>query len=192
MEELVDLYLRILAILNPFTAASVYLSLTGKSDYRETSRIVLQSLGLVVFLGILVIAAGYKILELMGVSLPSLSMGGGILLLVISIDMITGQHRVRNVEEGEIAVVPLATPMILGPGAITLLLHLSASHPRIYVTIAFIAAALTVGVVLYTSPLLRRALGVTGVKALSKFIALLISAIASEMIHAALVEWGVV
>ncbi|MEB3774558.1 MAG: MarC family protein [Desulfurococcales archaeon] len=192
MEELVDLYLRILAILNPFTAASVYLSLTGKSDYREASRIVLQSLGLVVFLGILVIAAGYKILELMGVSLPSLSMGGGILLLVISIDMITGQHRVRNVEEGEIAVVPLATPMILGPGAITLLLHLSASNPKIYVTIAFIAAALTVGAVLYISPLLRRVLGVTGVKALSKFIALLISAIASEMIHAALVEWGVV
>lgn len=189
MEVLLDLYMNILIILNPFTAASVYLTLAG-DDPREAHKVAATSLLLVILLGTAVIAAGEALLRVLGIDLPSLGAGGGILLMVIAVDMITGQHRVRSVEPGEIAVVPLATPMILGPGAMTVLLHLSAQHPRELVAPAFILAALTVGVVLYLSPTLKKILGVTGVKALSKFMALLIAAVAAEMIHSALVEWG--
>ncbi len=190
MAEVLDLYLNILIILNPFTAASVYLTLAG-DDPREAHRVAAVSLALVMILGTAVILAGEQLLRLLGIDLPSLGAGGGVLLMVIAVDMITGEHKVRSVEPGELAVVPLATPMILGPGAMTVLLHLSAQHPREAVVPAFILAALTVGVVLYTSPTLRRLLGVTGVKALSKFMALLIAAVAADMIHGALVEWGI-
>ncbi|MEB3861733.1 MAG: MarC family protein [Desulfurococcales archaeon] len=190
MAEVLDLYLNILIILNPFTAASVYLTLAG-DDPREAHRVAAVSLALVMILGTAVILAGEQLLRLLGIDLPSLGAGGGVLLMVIAVDMITGEHKVRSVEPGELAVVPLATPMILGPGAMTVLLHLSAQHPREAVVPAFILAALTVDVVLYTSPTLRRLLGVTGVKALSKFMALLIAAVAADMIHGALVEWGI-
>ncbi|MCE4602842.1 MAG: MarC family protein [Desulfurococcales archaeon] len=190
MAEVLDLYFNILVILNPFTAASVYLTLAG-DDPREAHRVAIVSLALVILLGTAVIIAGEQLLRVLGIDLPSLGAGGGILLMVIAVDMITGEHKVRSVEPGELAVVPLATPMILGPGAMTVLLHLSAQYPRDAVIPAFILAALTVGVVLYTSPILRRVLGVTGVKALSKFMALLIAAVAADMIHGALVEWGI-
>ncbi len=189
--QLADIYIQLLIILNPFTAATVYLSLIGEDDPREAHRVAAVSVGLVMALGTVMVFAGGALLRVLGIDLPSLGVGGGILLLVIAIDMLKGEHKVRSVEPGEVAVVPLATPMILGPGALTVLLHLSAQNPKNVVALAFVLAALTVGVVLYFAPLLRRLLGVTGVKALSKFIALLIASVAAEMIHSSLVEWGV-
>lgn len=187
---ILDLYLSILVIMNPFTAASVYLELAG-DNVRDAHRVARISLIVVLLLGGAVIAGGQHILRLLGVSLAGLGFGGGILLMVIAVDMVTGQHKVRGVEPGELAVVPLATPMILGPGAMTLLLHLASKNPVEDVLVAFFLATVTVGVVLYISPYLKRLLGATGVKALSKFMALLISAVAAEMIHEALLEWGI-
>lgn len=188
---LVDAYIRILSIMNPFTAASVYLTVTEGLDEGEARRVALRSVALVAVLGTLVSLTGGEILGLLGISLAGLSMGGGILLLVISADMLTGTHRVRSVEEGEVGVVPLAVPMMFGPGTMTLLIHLSALTGEQVLAAAFLLALATVALVLAAARRLRRLLGMTGIKGLSRIIAVVIAGIAAEMIHSALLEWGI-
>ncbi len=188
--DLLDVYLRILVIINPFTAAAVYLGLVG-DRHDDTKKTAITSMILAMVIGSLVIVGGMPMLKAMGIDLPSLGFGGGILLMVISVDMLTGSHKIRSVEPGEIAVVPLATPMMVGPGTITVLLHLSASTNMIIVLLGFILAVATTGIVLLMSPILREILGMTGVKALSKIVALVIAAVAAEMVHMALVDWGI-
>ena len=188
--DLLHVYLRILVIINPFTAAAVYLSLVG-DKHEDVKKTAMTSVILAMLLGSIVAVGGMPVLEALGIDLPSLSFGGGILLMVISVDMLTGSHKIRSVEPGEIAVVPLATPMMIGPGAITVLLHLAASTDTVTLLAGLVLAVATAGAVLMMAPLLRNILGMTGVKALSKIIALIIAAVAAEMIHMALVEWGI-
>ncbi len=186
-----DAYIRILSVMNPFTAASVYLTVTEGMPEGEARRVALRSVALVAILGTTVALSGNAILGLLGISVAGLSLGGGILLLVISADMLTGAHRVRSVEEGEVGVVPLAVPMMFGPGTMTLLIHLSTLVEKPVLAAAFLAALATVAAVLAAARRLRRHLGMTGIKGLSRIIAVVIAGIAAEMIHAALLEWGI-
>ncbi len=188
---MLDAYIRILSVMNPFTAASVYLTVTEGMPEGEARRVALRSVALVAILGTTVAVSGDAILGLLGISVAGLSLGGGILLLVISADMLTGAHRVRSVEEGEVGVVPLAVPMMFGPGTMTLLIHLSTLVEKPVLAAAFLAALATVAAVLAAARRLRRHLGMTGIKGLSRIIAVVIAGIAAEMIHAALLEWGI-
>jgi len=188
---LLDAYVRILSVMNPFTAASVFLTVTEGMDEGEARRVAFRSVLLVAVLGTLVSFSGEALLGALGISLAGLSLGGGVLLFVISVDMLTGAHRVRSVEEGEVGVVPLAVPMMFGPGTMTLLIHLSATMDKASLAAAFLLALSTVALVLAAARRLRGVLGMTGIKGLSRIIAVVIAGIAAEMVHAALVEWGI-
>ncbi len=189
--DIIDAYVRILSIMNPFTAASVYLTVTEGLPEVEARRVAMRSVALVAVLGALVSFTGEAILGVLGISLAGLSLGGGILLLVISVDMLTGAHRVRSVEEGEVGVVPLAVPMMFGPGTMTLLIHLSALMDKLVLAAAFLLSLATVAIVLAAARRLHGVLGMTGIKGLSRIIAVVIAGVAAEMIHAALLEWGI-
>ncbi len=189
--DIIDAYVRILSIMNPFTAASVYLTVTEGLPEVEARRVAMRSVALVAVLGTLVSFTGEAILGVLGISLAGLSLGGGILLLVISVDMLTGAHRVRSVEEGEVGVVPLAVPMMFGPGTMTLLVHLSALMDKLVLAAAFLLSLATVAIVLAAARRLHGILGMTGIKGLSRIIAVVIAGVAAEMIHAALLEWGI-
>ena len=186
----VALYGSIVAIMNPFTALNNYITLTEGMERGEAKRVLRVAMAIVVLLGLLFILAGRAILEFYHLSLAALQFGGGILLMYIAIDMLSGQPKSKKVEPGEVAVVPLATPMIVGPGTMTLLIHLGTTAPLLETVTAFILATLTVALALQASSLALRLLGRNGIKALARFMALIIASVAAQMLWSAVSTWA--
>lgn len=182
-------YGSIVAIMNPFTALNNYLTLTEGMRDEEARAVFRQALVVVAVLGLLFILAGKLILEFYHLSLNSLKLGGGILLLYIALDMLSGQPKTRTVEGGEVAVVPLATPMIVGPGTMTLLINLGTVGHLPEVVTAFILSTLTIAATMRSSNLLLRALRRTGIKAMARFMSLIIASVAAQMIWSAVEDW---
>ncbi len=188
--DIIFIYGQLVAIMNPFTAVNNFLSITEGMDKAEARRVLKKAIVVVLFLGMLFLLAGRIILEFYHLSLTALRFGGGILLMYIAVDMLSGAPKSRSVEEGELAVVPLATPMIIGPGTMTLLIHLGTVEALSSSITAFLLATTTITIALYISNGIRRILGTSGVKAMARFMSLIIAAVAAEMLHAAVADWA--
>jgi len=187
---ILGLYGSIVAIMNPFTALNNYITLTEGMSREQAEGVLRVAIMIVVFLGLLFILAGRAILEFYHLSLAALQFGGGILLMYIAVDMLSGQPRSKRVEPGEIAVVPLATPMIVGPGTMTLLIHLGTTAPLLETIIAFLLATATVALALRSHRIALRVLGRNGIKAMARFMALIIASVAAEMLWSAVRTWA--
>ena len=188
---IIGYYGSIVAIMNPFTALNNYVTLTESMKREEAEHVIKQALLVVIFLGLLFILAGKLILEFYHLSLASLKFGGGLLLLYIAVDMLSGQPKSKTVEGGEVAVVPLATPMIVGPGTMTLLINLGTTGNLPEVIISFFLATFTVAVTMKGAFHLRKLLGRNGIKAMARFMSLIIASVAAQMLWSAVKEWSI-
>jgi multiple antibiotic resistance protein len=140
---------------------------------------------------------GEAVLRLFGISLAALRTAGGILLLLIAIDMVfgrpsggtttTSEENAEAATKDDIAVFPLATPLIAGPGAIgaIILLVADAQGDRLRVAVVILVM---LGVLLLTFLLLlvatqvHRLLGVTGLHVVSRIVGVLLAALAVQFI----------
>ena len=124
-------------IMDPFSLIPVFLSITPQDSPRQ--RIRMAGLACVVAAGVLILFTliGKKIFTLLGITLPAFKIAGSIVLLMVALDMLRAQRsRVKQTteetdaaaEKDDIAVTPLAVPMLAGPGAIStvILLHTQA------------------------------------------------------------------
>ncbi len=125
---------------------------------------------------------GQFILKVMGISVGSFAIAGGIILFALSIrDVLTGQM-VEVIKEEMVAVVPIGTPLLVGPATITALLLLATQFPLYMVLLSFILNILIAWVVFLLSNQIVRFMGQGGLKALSKVFSLLLAAIAVSMV----------
>jgi len=117
------------AILNPFGTIPIYLSMMTDRRPEVMNRTALKSCVAVAVILTLAVWTGDSLLAFFGIGIPSFRVGGGLLLLLISVAMFSAktspaQHTDEEQAEGEakedIAVVPLAIPLLAGPGAISL------------------------------------------------------------------------
>ena len=181
--------LQLFAILDPPGSIPVFLALT-KGDEARRARLARTTTWLVLALMIAFAVVGHRLLTALGISLESLKLGGGLLLLALSLDIILGSRGEGREGPGD-AVVPIATPLLVGPGTITTLIILSAYYPiHVLLTAVALTAALAYACLRFSSTLVRL-VGETGMRALSRLMAVLIAAMAVEMIHSALLAWGI-
>jgi multiple antibiotic resistance protein len=145
------------AIVDPVTLAGPFLAMTATDSSDSRRRTALRAVGLSTAVLIFFAFAGQKILDLLGISLPAFQIAGGILLFVVSFDMIYGRpHRSQQTEEEEnegaekadVAVFPLAIPLLAGPGAIASVLMLS---NRALTMISMVTLILAIGLVMVVS-----------------------------------------
>jgi Multiple antibiotic transporter len=106
--------------------------------------------------------------------------------------MLSSGNVTRSINTDEIAVVPLATPLLVGPGTMTALIVLTnqASTPLLDVLVGCGIATLIVYITFYFSEYIFKLLGQNGVKAISRLFTIILAAIAAQMIHSALLAWG--
>ncbi len=132
--------------------------------------------------GMVFLFFGRLILSWMGISVGAFAIAGGIVLLVLSIRYMTSGHLVEVIEGEMIAVVPIGTPLTVGPATIATLLLLATQFPIIYVVISFALNMLIVWLIFMASNYIMRFLGRGGIRAVSKISSLLLAAIAVNMI----------
>jgi len=135
---------------------------------------------------------GQFILKVMGISVGSFAIAGGIILLVLSIKyMITGQM-VEMIKEEMVAIVPIGTPLTVGPATITTLLLLATQFPLYMVLVSFTLNLLITWIIFLFSNRITAFLGRCGLKAISQLFSLLLAAIGVSMILRGLDLVGIV
>ncbi|ABL79037.1 multiple antibiotic resistance (MarC)-related protein [Thermofilum pendens Hrk 5] len=180
------------AVLNPVSVIPTFVNLTEGLDSREKVHAVRKASMIVFSLMVVFSLIGDPLLRLLNVSIASLRLGGGVLLMVIAVDMLSGMSRTKGLESGDEAlVVPIATPLLVGPGTITTLIVLSASEGLPVTLLGALLATLLVYATLAFGESLLELLGRNFVRSLGRFMAIIIAGISAEMIHRALLEWGI-
>ncbi|MGA2226874.1 MAG: MarC family protein [Syntrophobacteraceae bacterium] len=191
----IKIFTAILVIVNPIGAVPLCISMTANQPEPARRRTVLVSAFTV---GVVLIAAcvlGESLLRFFGVSMASFRVGGGILIMLLAIAMFHGQlsgskgtpEEAKEAEKkAEIAVVPLAIPLLSGPGAIsTVIIFADQSsdwaHKGLLIA-SCVLVAITVWITLRMAMPIGAWLGKTGVNIVSRLMGLLLAAIAVEII----------
>jgi len=181
---------QIFAILNPISVLPTFLSITEEMDPSERHRVVRNSSATVLIIALALAIGGNFILSLFSVGIPGLQIGGGVLLMVIAAEMLGGLPRTKSLDSSdEIAVVPIATPLLVGPGTMTTIIVLSASVPILVLILSILTVTTLTYLILRYSEILVKILGSNGTRALGRFMTIIIAAFAAQLIYAGLSEW---
>jgi multiple antibiotic resistance protein len=195
------------ATIGPADLVLVYAALTERSTQAERQLMALR--GTLIATGILLFFAvfGEAMLKLFGITLPALRIAGGVLLLLISIDMVFARHSggtgTTPEEESEaktrrdISVFPLATPLIAGPGAISAVILLSTTAgvftPTWFlVVVAILAILLLCYLAMLVAIPIQRLLGITGLAVVSRVVGVLLAALAIQFLIDGIKASGVI
>src|SRR4030042_2396983 len=141
--------------------------------------------------GLIFLFFGRFILELLDIKVGSFAIAGGIVLLVLSIKLIMTGHMVEAIKEEMVAIVPIGTPLMVGPATITTLLLLVTQFPVYLVLLSFALNILVSWVMSHLSNWIAGFMGHGGLKAVSKVFSLLLAAIAVSMIIQGLDSLGI-
>lgn len=184
-----EVFVTLLVITDPPGIVPVFIAMTADRPVAERHKLAWQAA--VVALGVIVVFAlfGRSILGYLGVELPSLQAAGGLLLLLVALELLTGRSTEPTELErarANVAFVPLGTPLLAGPGAIVATMLFVQRIGSVGGGVAFGAAIVAVVVVLWLAMrfcgVILKLLRGSGVELLTRIAGLLLSAIAVQLI----------
>ena len=184
----IQAFVTLFVILDPPGAVPVFLALI--SDASPKKRIQLAWQGAAVSLAVIVSFAlfGKLILDYLHSSINALQGAGGLLMLLISLELLTGKDSSTdsNKKDVNVALVPLGTPLLAGPGAIvTTIIYVQYAHTtnmKLALAAAIIAVHCVIGLTLMFSTKILGIIKDSGVTLLARIAGLLLAAIAVEMV----------
>jgi multiple antibiotic resistance protein len=188
-------------LVDPFAAVPSFLSMTAHDDARHRRRTARRAALTCFFVLTGFAAAGGFIFKLFGLTLPALEIGGGIILLLVGLEMLQAKRSATQesrpeTEEGEQkedpGILPLGVPMLAGPGAISTVMVLMGPHFVVWravpVFLAITVTCLLSYLVLAAAERVRSALGETGIRIMMRLMGLLLTAIAVQFMINGLVH----
>ncbi|MGE0253056.1 MAG: MarC family protein [Alphaproteobacteria bacterium] len=185
------------ATVGPVDVAALYPALTTGATDRQRRAIAIKGTIVATIVLALFVVLGSSVLAALGISLPALRTAGGILLLLIGIDLVFARHSGATTttadesaeagRRGDISVFPLATPLLAGPGAMSAAILLAADVAGDPVGEALVLGALAAVmaltlVLLLAAARLNRYLGVTGSNVISRVVGVLLCGLAVQFI----------
>lgn len=194
LAEFIVVLVSLFAIIDPLAAVPVFMTIFGKSDKKKIRRASLNA-ALAVFLLLAVFALfGTTILTALGISNTAFLIAGGILLLILSFDFLSGNlPRSRSVEKDPSdVIVPIATPLLAGPGAITSSIYFMQTYGAAVTIPAILIVSVICFLFLFCSFGISKILGKNGLKVFSRIMGIITAAIAISLIEKALVIYGVI
>lgn len=207
LETALTAFTTFFAVIGPIDSAVLVASLTPNMTRAERRAMSLKAVSIATIIILLFAAVGEPVLRQLGVSLAALQTAGGVILFMIALDMILSKRpspslltqkesaEAENKAEAhsELAVFPLATPLLAGPGAMTGAIVLAANTKGDPVLLAAVAAGILAVMVLTLALLLvaqevHQAIGVTARKVIVRVFGVLLAALAVQMIFDGLAD----
>jgi multiple antibiotic resistance protein len=193
----VKFFLGLLAIINPIGLLPVFVSLTSHQNEAERNHTAKVANVAVVVILLITMLAGQHILNLFSISLSAFRIAGGTLIAIIAMSMLQGKlsEVKRNQEEDRessamesVAVVPLALPLMAGPGAISSVIVFAAGHNNFANFIGMSITIVLLGLVSFglfrMAPIIFKYLGKTGINVITRLMGLLMLSMGIEVIAA--------
>jgi multiple antibiotic resistance protein len=182
-----EAFVTLFVIMDPLGTIPVFLALTGgftmRARARAAGQAVLVSLGVIISFALF----GQQILDYLGIGIPALQGAGGLLLLLVALDLLTGRaDDPQKVEDVNVALVPLGTPLLAGPGAIVATIvfvrRSDAVGDYLALALAILAVHVTLFLALRFSGAIIRVIKDSGIVLVSRIAGLLLSAIAVQLV----------
>jgi len=193
--DFATIFVTLIIIMDPFGNLPLFLLFTEGNTYREQLKIagisVIAACAILVFFGTM----GDVILNFFGIGIPSFQIAGGFILFVYSLQMLriipnsiksTAEEEQEGIAKANVALVPIATPLLAGPGAITAVLVWQKSFvdplsvPLLIA--AIVVACIIIFFVFYFGKNIHDLLGVGGIRVVARLMGLLLSVIAIQFI----------
>ncbi len=192
----------IFVIVNPFGNVPLFISLTAKMDSVERRAAIIKSMVIATAILLVFALIGQTLFGLLHVTLSSLRIAGGLLLLAIAFDMLMGRSPASKIDPDEereaVAITPMATPLLAGPGAISTAMilmneaHIAAlqdglssiqeTELKLWILVAILIAMAAAFVVLINSEWMYRLIKKDGSRVLTKIMGIILATIAIEMV----------
>ncbi len=186
-------FITLLVILDPPGATPIFLGVLGNRTRAQRTLLAWQAAGTSLFVITLFALFGQFIVSYLDISMPALQGAGGLLLLLVSLDLLKG-HDNRSDEDIQknLALVPLGTPLLAGPGAIVTIMlfaqDVDSSSMTVALALAVVGAHIIIGLTLMFSTHVVSIIKESGVMLLAKVAGLLTAAIAFEMLMTGIKE----
>ncbi|WFF39710.1 MarC family protein [Moraxella nasibovis] len=193
--ELIKIILAFVVLINPFSALGLFLNITkGYSTHDRKKVAQIACLTVLITISFFTLL-GEALLKVLGISVGSFQVAGGILVFLIAINMMNGGGNPVKPNEDEVevnsslvasAVVPLAIPMMIGPGGISTVIIYSSQVKGVFQVGMILMAGLCISLFCYASLMaagrISRFLGDTGLNILSRIMGMLLAAVAIEIL----------
>ncbi|MBS0545493.1 MAG: NAAT family transporter [Proteobacteria bacterium] len=188
-------FITLLALINPFGAIPMFLSLTAHQSRPQLHRTInTAAIATAVVIGVSALF-GQTLLGIFGISIASLQVGGGVLLFLIALNMFNAEPgRARSTpeeaheatERASIAVVPLTIPLLAGPGTMSSVIILSENARHWWQLALLVLIGVAIGGVVWITLRLARPIsrlaGQTGLNIMTRVMGLVLAALAVEFI----------
>lgn len=195
LSEMVNFYVSLFVVCSPISALPALLNLSyGRTDAEKKSIAVRASLAVAIIL-VVVTWVGLPLLNIFGIRIPAFQIAGGFVLGLVSLSMLNAKpNRIQQSAEDQkealhrasIAVVPLAMPIMAGPGAITTVIVGASIWTgflnHFYLSVCAILVALTTGTVLYFASNVERVLKQTGIHLVTRIGGLILASMAVQSV----------
>jgi multiple antibiotic resistance protein len=198
MNAYIESFLPLFVAINVIGIIPVYLAVTEGMNTAQRRRLTFQALLTASMIAILILAAGQLIFSLLGITVNDLRVGGGLILLMLSVsNLVFGDLRRRDprnipgeeeeMEGTSVGVVPLGIPLIMGPAAITSVLVSREAYGYLPTLTSMVLNMALVYLTLAFSPWLGRIMGPAVSRAVGKVSSLFLAAISVALIRAGVV-----
>jgi len=201
MAQFALFFASIFSIVNPFAAIPVYLGVTADIPKEQRRRIPRRAATAAAIILMVAYGAGESLLRFFSISIASLRVAGGILIFAMAWSMLQAKLSAQKqtpeeAEEAEsrhaVAIVPLAMPLLAGPGAISVMILWATQSTGLQGHVAAVGAAvavcLSIWVILTLATPISNLLGQTGMNVATRFMGLILAAVAVEFITGGLQE----
>ena len=184
---LAEVFITLFVIMDPPGTVPIFLALTSGQAPSTRRRAAWQAVSVSFMVIVLFALFGRQLLAYLHISLPALQGAGGLLLLLVALQLLTGQEsETTPAQDVNVAMVPLGTPLLAGPGAIVATMVFVEQVDGSAALVAVAGGVVGVHVVLWISMrwsvLILRLLGDTGVTLVTRISGLLLSAIAVQLV----------
>ena len=192
--ELLVILIPIFVVIDPFGTMPFFIVLTRNMTSVSRRKTLSYSVLFAASLLLVFALAGKAILDYLSISIDALRITGGVLLVVIGVTMLYEGDMPRSHRKGEeepserpqvpedIAFVPLGTPLLAGPGAISVVIINASTMDPLLTIVSLLIVMLLSALILWQSELLYKLIGIAGTRALTRVMGLITSAYAVQMI----------
>lgn len=202
MEIFTYLFVALFSVINPIGTVPIFVGLTQDYNKKERAKVSLWTAVNVCIILIISFFIGEYVLNFFGISINALRIAGGLIIVSSGFALLTGKFNKtrginKKVEEdiqnrNEIALTPLAIPMLAGPGSMSLLIAYYQEHHTttdiVWSTLAIVAIAIAIFLILRSAHYLSKILGASGIVAISRIVGFIVIAIGIEYIVGAVLN----
>ena len=188
MDFFIATFLKMFFVMTPFFVLSVFLTVTNEASLQEKRHLAVRVTFSVIIISLVLMYFGRYIFAIFGVTLDAFRIGAGALLFMSAVGLVNGNkdnQKLADFKLSELAVVPLALPITVGPATIGVLLVMVADNDTLgeflLESSAMTCSILVVGLMLYFSNLIEKSVGKQGIAIISKITGIILAALSAQI-----------